>query len=162
MPITLLHLSEARTQVWVGGSVWPFLGSHHILLFLPLERDYCSLCDKQPIGRLLFRQFCETRPELESYIQFLDSVVSPFAGGKSPLVLCDQRSFLSKGKDRPRGLRGYRTNLLLKRLPVQTRLQVTTCCMTVRGRLPLWASVAAALTRGSVSSLILGAWVIVK
>uniref|UniRef100_A0A4X1SWX1 G protein-coupled receptor kinase 5 n=1 Tax=Sus scrofa TaxID=9823 RepID=A0A4X1SWX1_PIG len=39
-----------------------------------LDRDYCSLCDKQPIGRLLFRQFCETRPGLESYIQFLDSV----------------------------------------------------------------------------------------
>ncbi|XP_065779499.1 G protein-coupled receptor kinase 5 isoform X3 [Muntiacus reevesi] len=39
-----------------------------------IDRDYCSLCDKQPIGRLLFRQFCETRPGLESYIQFLDSV----------------------------------------------------------------------------------------
>nr|XP_023494212.1 G protein-coupled receptor kinase 5 isoform X2 [Equus caballus] len=39
-----------------------------------IERDYCSLCDKQPIGRLLFRQFCETRPGLECYIQFLDSV----------------------------------------------------------------------------------------
>ncbi|KFO28946.1 G protein-coupled receptor kinase 5 [Fukomys damarensis] len=39
-----------------------------------IDRDYCSLCDKQPIGRLLFRQFCETRPDLECYIQFLDSV----------------------------------------------------------------------------------------
>ncbi|XP_024894904.1 G protein-coupled receptor kinase 5 [Pteropus alecto] len=39
-----------------------------------VDRDYCSLCDKQPIGRLLFRQFCETRPGLECYIQFLDSV----------------------------------------------------------------------------------------
>nr|XP_031538685.1 G protein-coupled receptor kinase 5 [Vicugna pacos] len=39
-----------------------------------IDRDYCSLCDKQPIGRLLFRQFCETRPGLESYIQFLDAV----------------------------------------------------------------------------------------
>uniref|UniRef100_A0A8B9YBK7 G protein-coupled receptor kinase n=1 Tax=Bos mutus grunniens TaxID=30521 RepID=A0A8B9YBK7_BOSMU len=39
-----------------------------------IDRDYCSLCDKQPVGRLLFRQFCETRPGLESYIQFLDSV----------------------------------------------------------------------------------------
>ncbi|XP_074856639.1 G protein-coupled receptor kinase 5 isoform X1 [Carettochelys insculpta] len=38
------------------------------------ERDYYSLCDKQPIGRLLFRQFCETRPELECCIRFLDSV----------------------------------------------------------------------------------------
>lgn len=46
-------------------------------LFLSPDRDYCSLCDKQPIGRLLFRQFCETRPGLECYIQFLDLVVSP-------------------------------------------------------------------------------------
>nr|XP_033796552.1 G protein-coupled receptor kinase 5 isoform X2 [Geotrypetes seraphini] len=38
------------------------------------ERDYTSLYDKQPIGRLLFRQFCETRPELESCISFLDAV----------------------------------------------------------------------------------------
>ncbi|XP_007429205.1 G protein-coupled receptor kinase 5, partial [Python bivittatus] len=39
-----------------------------------IERDYYSLCDKQPIGRLLFRQFCETRLELECCIKFLDSV----------------------------------------------------------------------------------------
>uniref|UniRef100_A0A670Z6B5 G protein-coupled receptor kinase n=1 Tax=Pseudonaja textilis TaxID=8673 RepID=A0A670Z6B5_PSETE len=39
-----------------------------------IERDYYSLCDKQPIGRILFRQFCETRLELECCIKFLDSV----------------------------------------------------------------------------------------
>ncbi|XP_067417421.1 G protein-coupled receptor kinase 5 isoform X2 [Emydura macquarii macquarii] len=39
-----------------------------------IERDYYSLCDKQPIGRLLFRQFCETRLELECCIRFLDAV----------------------------------------------------------------------------------------
>uniref|UniRef100_A0A8C6VHD1 G protein-coupled receptor kinase n=1 Tax=Naja naja TaxID=35670 RepID=A0A8C6VHD1_NAJNA len=39
-----------------------------------LERDYNSLCDKQPIGRLLFRQFCETRLELLRCIHFLDAV----------------------------------------------------------------------------------------
>uniref|UniRef100_A0A8C8SAE5 G protein-coupled receptor kinase n=1 Tax=Pelusios castaneus TaxID=367368 RepID=A0A8C8SAE5_9SAUR len=38
------------------------------------ERDYGSLCDKQPIGRLLFRQFCERRPELLRCIHFLDAV----------------------------------------------------------------------------------------
>lgn len=48
------------------------------LSLLPLDRDYCSICEKQPIGRLLFRQFCETRPELECCIRFLDSVVSQF------------------------------------------------------------------------------------
>lgn len=40
------------------------------------ERDYISLCERQPIGRLLFRQFCETRPELRRCIKFLDAVVS--------------------------------------------------------------------------------------
>ncbi|XP_029459775.1 G protein-coupled receptor kinase 5-like isoform X2 [Rhinatrema bivittatum] len=39
-----------------------------------MERDYTSLCDKQPIGRLLFRQYCETRPELLRCIRFLDAV----------------------------------------------------------------------------------------
>ncbi|XP_072487279.1 G protein-coupled receptor kinase 6 isoform X5 [Notamacropus eugenii] len=39
-----------------------------------VERDYHSLCEKQPIGHLLFRQFCETRPELSRCIGFLDGV----------------------------------------------------------------------------------------
>ncbi|KAG8508655.1 G protein-coupled receptor kinase 4, partial [Galemys pyrenaicus] len=39
-----------------------------------IEKDYSSLCDKQPMGRLLFRQFCDTRPELRTYIAFLDAV----------------------------------------------------------------------------------------
>lgn len=40
-----------------------------------IEKDYSSLCEKQPIGRLLFRQFCETRPELKRCVKFLDAVV---------------------------------------------------------------------------------------
>lgn len=44
------------------------------------EQDYGSLCQKQPIGRLLFRQFCETRPELLRCIRFLDAVVRDPAG----------------------------------------------------------------------------------
>uniref|UniRef100_A0A671MS26 G protein-coupled receptor kinase n=1 Tax=Sinocyclocheilus anshuiensis TaxID=1608454 RepID=A0A671MS26_9TELE len=40
-----------------------------------IERDYFSLCDKQPIGRLLFRLYCETRPELQRSIQLLDAMV---------------------------------------------------------------------------------------
>lgn len=42
----------------------------------PAERDYHSLCERQPIGRLLFREFCATRPELTRCIAFLDGVVS--------------------------------------------------------------------------------------
>uniref|UniRef100_A0A6Q2ZC14 G protein-coupled receptor kinase n=1 Tax=Esox lucius TaxID=8010 RepID=A0A6Q2ZC14_ESOLU len=38
------------------------------------EKDYNSLCEKQPIGRTLFRQFCETRDELRRCVKFLDAV----------------------------------------------------------------------------------------
>ncbi|XP_029942476.1 G protein-coupled receptor kinase 6 isoform X5 [Salarias fasciatus] len=37
------------------------------------ERDYSSLCERQPIGRLLFRNFCETRDDLRACIHFLDA-----------------------------------------------------------------------------------------
>ncbi|KAK6481914.1 G protein-coupled receptor kinase 5-like isoform X1 [Huso huso] len=40
-----------------------------------IERDYYSTCEKQPIGRLLFRQFCETRPEFDCCITFKDAVI---------------------------------------------------------------------------------------
>ncbi|KAL1791205.1 G protein-coupled receptor kinase 4 [Sigmodon hispidus] len=39
-----------------------------------IEKDFSSLCDKQPIGRLLFRQFCNTRPDLKRCVEFLDAV----------------------------------------------------------------------------------------
>ncbi|XP_070647044.1 G protein-coupled receptor kinase 4 isoform X5 [Bos indicus] len=39
-----------------------------------VEKDYSSLCDKQPIGRLLFRQFCNTKGDLKRRIEFLDAV----------------------------------------------------------------------------------------
>uniref|UniRef100_A0A672RBT5 G protein-coupled receptor kinase n=1 Tax=Sinocyclocheilus grahami TaxID=75366 RepID=A0A672RBT5_SINGR len=38
------------------------------------EKDYNSLCERQPIGCLLFRQFCDTRPELRRCVKFLDAV----------------------------------------------------------------------------------------
>uniref|UniRef100_A0A8K9XMT9 G protein-coupled receptor kinase n=1 Tax=Oncorhynchus mykiss TaxID=8022 RepID=A0A8K9XMT9_ONCMY len=43
-----------------------------------IDRDYTSLCERQPIGRLLFRQYCDTRPELKRCIEFMDSVVRHF------------------------------------------------------------------------------------
>uniref|UniRef100_A0A673CEG9 G protein-coupled receptor kinase n=1 Tax=Sphaeramia orbicularis TaxID=375764 RepID=A0A673CEG9_9TELE len=39
-----------------------------------IERDYVSICEKQPIGRLLFRLYCETRPKLQRCIQLLDAM----------------------------------------------------------------------------------------
>ncbi|TRY65381.1 hypothetical protein DNTS_013782, partial [Danionella cerebrum] len=51
------------------------------------NRDYFSLCEKQPIGRLLFRLYCETRPDLQRCIQLLDAMedyeVSPDEKRKS-------------------------------------------------------------------------------
>ncbi|XP_061596535.1 G protein-coupled receptor kinase 6 isoform X2 [Cololabis saira] len=38
------------------------------------EKDYSSFCERQPIGRLMFRQFCDTRPELRRCVKFLDAV----------------------------------------------------------------------------------------
>ncbi|KAM5340311.1 G protein-coupled receptor kinase 4 [Glossophaga mutica] len=39
-----------------------------------IEKDYSSLCDQQPIGRLLFRQFCGTKQGPRRCIEFLDAV----------------------------------------------------------------------------------------
>ncbi|XP_074838164.1 G protein-coupled receptor kinase 5-like isoform X3 [Carettochelys insculpta] len=65
------HTSASVTtcgKAWVSREPWPGDAPE------PAERDYSSLCDKQPIGRLLFRQFCERRPELLRCIRFLDAV----------------------------------------------------------------------------------------
>ncbi|XP_066570468.1 G protein-coupled receptor kinase 5 isoform X2 [Amia ocellicauda] len=39
-----------------------------------IDRDYVNLCERQPIGKLLFRQFCDTRPELLRCIHLLDAM----------------------------------------------------------------------------------------
>uniref|UniRef100_A0A673TSL2 G protein-coupled receptor kinase n=1 Tax=Suricata suricatta TaxID=37032 RepID=A0A673TSL2_SURSU len=52
------------------GNFW----ANTLLLKARQEKDYNSLCDKQPIGRLLFRQFCDTRHDLKTHIEFLDAV----------------------------------------------------------------------------------------
>nr|KAF6431300.1 G protein-coupled receptor kinase 4 [Rousettus aegyptiacus] len=48
--------------------------ANSLLLKARQEKDYNSLCDKQPIGRLLFRQFCDTKHDLKRCIEFLDAV----------------------------------------------------------------------------------------
>nr|XP_045249126.1 G protein-coupled receptor kinase 4 isoform X15 [Macaca fascicularis] len=50
--------------------------ANSLLLKARQEREYNSLCDKQPIGRLLFRQFCDTKPTLKRHIEFLDAVLA--------------------------------------------------------------------------------------
>ncbi|KAJ8379252.1 hypothetical protein SKAU_G00000300 [Synaphobranchus kaupii] len=39
-----------------------------------MGRDYASLCERQPIGRQLFRLFCETKPKLRCCIHLLDAM----------------------------------------------------------------------------------------
>uniref|UniRef100_A0A671VU98 G protein-coupled receptor kinase n=1 Tax=Sparus aurata TaxID=8175 RepID=A0A671VU98_SPAAU len=39
-----------------------------------IDRDYVNICEKQPIGRLLFRLYCETRFKLQRCIQLLDAM----------------------------------------------------------------------------------------
>ncbi|XP_062869674.1 G protein-coupled receptor kinase 5 [Trichomycterus rosablanca] len=38
-----------------------------------IERDYYNLCVEQPIGKALFHQYCETRPELKRCTDFLNA-----------------------------------------------------------------------------------------
>lgn len=50
--------------------------SHHVLFYVsPSERDYYSLCVKQPIGKKLFQLFCRSRPDLQNYISLQDALV---------------------------------------------------------------------------------------
>ncbi|XP_038589759.1 G protein-coupled receptor kinase 5 isoform X1 [Micropterus salmoides] len=39
-----------------------------------IERDYYSLCVKQPIGKKLFQLFCRSRPDLQNYISLQDAL----------------------------------------------------------------------------------------
>ncbi|XP_068430091.1 G protein-coupled receptor kinase 5 [Clinocottus analis] len=41
---------------------------------LAIERDYLSVCVKQPIGRKLFQLFCRSRAGLQNYISLLDAL----------------------------------------------------------------------------------------
>ncbi|KAM7368554.1 hypothetical protein PAMP_012886 [Pampus punctatissimus] len=43
-------------------------------LAMNIERDYYSLCVKQPIGKKLFQLFCRSRPDLQNYISLQDAL----------------------------------------------------------------------------------------
>lgn len=43
--------------------------------FAPLDVSYDYIIDQQPIGQILFRQFCENRrPEFYKYVSFLEKI----------------------------------------------------------------------------------------
>uniref|UniRef100_A0A8C2JY50 G protein-coupled receptor kinase n=1 Tax=Cyprinus carpio TaxID=7962 RepID=A0A8C2JY50_CYPCA len=68
----------ANISIWLCKKWKQMLQFPHISLCEELrqtiEKDYNSLCERQPIGRLQFRQFCDTRPELRRCVKFLDVV----------------------------------------------------------------------------------------
>ncbi|KAE8285466.1 G protein-coupled receptor kinase 5 [Larimichthys crocea] len=43
-------------------------------LAMNIERDYYSLCVKQPIGKKLFQLFCQSQPDLQKYISLQDAL----------------------------------------------------------------------------------------
>ncbi|XP_023555793.1 G protein-coupled receptor kinase 4 isoform X1 [Octodon degus] len=64
---------SGRSKKWKEMLKLPSVSQCHELRHF-IEKDYSSLCDKQPIGRLLFRQFCDTRADLKKHVEFLDAV----------------------------------------------------------------------------------------
>uniref|UniRef100_A0A8C6UY83 G protein-coupled receptor kinase n=1 Tax=Neogobius melanostomus TaxID=47308 RepID=A0A8C6UY83_9GOBI len=64
---------KGRSKKWKEILRFPHI-SQCVDLCSTIERDYAGICDKQPIGRLLFRLFCETRPKLQRCIQLLDAM----------------------------------------------------------------------------------------
>ncbi|KAB5567914.1 hypothetical protein PHYPO_G00238270 [Pangasianodon hypophthalmus] len=64
---------KGRSKKWREILRFPHI-SQCMELSKNIERDYSSLCEKQPIGRLLFRLYCETRPELLRCIHLLDAM----------------------------------------------------------------------------------------
>ncbi|XP_075063096.1 G protein-coupled receptor kinase 5-like isoform X2 [Mixophyes fleayi] len=66
---------KGRSKKWREILKFPHISQCEELRRL-LERDYTNLCEKQPIGCLLFRQFCETREHLVKCILLLDAVTN--------------------------------------------------------------------------------------
>uniref|UniRef100_A0A4W5MHQ8 G protein-coupled receptor kinase n=1 Tax=Hucho hucho TaxID=62062 RepID=A0A4W5MHQ8_9TELE len=74
----LFHLSlggggKGKSWKWKDMLRFPHI-SQCMELAKTLERDYYSLCVKQPIGRQLFRLFCQSKPELRHCISLLDKM----------------------------------------------------------------------------------------
>ncbi|XP_047425072.1 G protein-coupled receptor kinase 5-like [Mugil cephalus] len=59
--------SKGRSWKWKEMLQFPHIQNCSELAAL-IERDYYTLCVKQPIGKKLFRLFCRSRPDLQNYI----------------------------------------------------------------------------------------------
>ncbi|KAK2818611.1 hypothetical protein Q5P01_024172 [Channa striata] len=65
--------SKGRSCKWREMLRFPHI-SQCMDLAAAIERDYYSLCVKQPIGKKLFQLFCWSRPDLQSYISLQDAL----------------------------------------------------------------------------------------
>lgn len=65
--------SKGRSWKWKEMLRFPQI-TQCVELAESIERDYYSLCVKQPIGKKLFQLFCRSRPNLQNYISLLDSL----------------------------------------------------------------------------------------
>ncbi|XP_035040884.2 G protein-coupled receptor kinase 5 [Hippoglossus stenolepis] len=65
--------SKGRSWKWRDMLRFPHI-SQCVDLAMNIERDYHSLCVKQPIGKKLFQLFCRSRPDVQNYMSLLDAL----------------------------------------------------------------------------------------
>uniref|UniRef100_A0A665VQY6 G protein-coupled receptor kinase n=1 Tax=Echeneis naucrates TaxID=173247 RepID=A0A665VQY6_ECHNA len=65
--------NKGRSLKWKEMLRFPHI-SRCMDLATNIERDYHSLCVKQPIGKKLFQLFCRSRPDLQNYISLQDAL----------------------------------------------------------------------------------------
>ncbi|XP_054628315.1 G protein-coupled receptor kinase 5 isoform X2 [Dunckerocampus dactyliophorus] len=65
---------KGRSKKWKEILRFPHISQCTELGNSIVVKDYVSICEKQPIGRQLFRLYCETRPKLQRCIQLLDAM----------------------------------------------------------------------------------------
>ncbi|XP_068561668.1 G protein-coupled receptor kinase 5 [Cebidichthys violaceus] len=63
--------SKGRSIKWRDMLRFPHISQ---CVDLDIERDYHSLCVKQPIGKKLFQLFCRSRADLQNYISLQDAL----------------------------------------------------------------------------------------
>uniref|UniRef100_A0A3Q3WJV9 G protein-coupled receptor kinase n=1 Tax=Mola mola TaxID=94237 RepID=A0A3Q3WJV9_MOLML len=88
-------LVRARTGAGIKGRSWKWKDilrfpqvSQCVDLAANLERDYHSLCVRQPIGKNLFQLFCQSRPDLHSYTSLLNEAFQTKLYNKQKLHIC--------------------------------------------------------------------------
>ncbi|XP_051794728.1 G protein-coupled receptor kinase 5 [Acanthochromis polyacanthus] len=65
--------SKGRSGKWREMLRFPHI-SQCAELAMSIERDYYSLCVKQPIGKKLFQLFCRSRPNLQTFMSLQDAL----------------------------------------------------------------------------------------